>query len=263
MPKASNIFVDEVGIELPKQTKLTEIVQTKALKFGLMVKSKEKVFRCFHPLVKCRDYFSDIIHFKAMNLPFSTYGMRIEPTDNLLDLDTTRLLIKMPNASAFKAFVQNFEIISEYETSALKVDPARLFAIKEDPNAVMLEADPFWQKSTQLFALLTFMCRCICYLEKPSDDWTKLESDGVDGRYLAAMRQSGVFKTVLNHLPKLDFDKSPTPSGWNKDVGVDYVHGYSGIFSFIVGLGKDDGHMTHYIGTMKANAFARQIKDRM
>ena len=216
---------------------LNEIVQTKSVKFAFLTKAdKEGHFRRFHPLVKCRDYLSDILHCKAFDRNVSIYGIELEAHENLLDTEITRFLIDLPAADAAERFVHNFPFVQEFGEKHIGIPPARLFAVAGSSKRFVFEGDPYWQKSTQLTSLITFLCRITLYMDTPTDNWLEIpkKASGVDASYIEMMVKHDVMKTI-KYLKKLNYDKSPSPSGFSNDEEIDTLHNYSGILNFVTG----------------------------
>ena len=213
------------------QGHLTEIMQTKMVKFAFLYGAGD-ILKTFHPLVKCRDYLSDILHFKATGGPVGIYGMSLPPQDNLLDVTRTRLLVQLPDGAA-KQFIQNFEFIQRFEQENFEIAPAKLFAVDGDPSRFVIDADPFWMNCTQLVSLLTFLCRCSLYLESPEQNWIGVvsASNGVDGQYMKKL-MAWKIDYQIPFFSKLDYSLSPTPSGYPVDSSVDRVHDSGGILTF-------------------------------
>lgn len=220
-------------LNLSLEDGLNEISQTKNMRFAFLYHGDDGKLRSFHPLVKCRDYLSDVLHFKAVEKPAHIYGFSLTPETNRIDLERTRLLVEVPSG-ARNAFIQNFPFIQRIETEKFNISPSKLFSVKEHSNRFVIDADPFWLNCTQLVSMLTYLCRCSLYLEKPTDNWIEVLSKctGVDGSYMKTLRKFHV-DVQIPFFAKLDYSKSETPSGFPTSASVSWVHNTGGFLSFI------------------------------
>lgn len=235
---------------------LTEIPQTKTVRFAMLEKTDSVgTFKRFHPLVKCRDYLSDILHRKVEGGDVAIYGLNVPFKNNKLDVETTRFLIDFPSVVEVEKFAHNFPFIITFGEEYLEVAPPRLFAVDNQPTQLVFEGDSFWQRSTQLLSLTTLLCRAALYLDNPFEDWLNIPSkaNGVDAAYIVEMKHPHHrLVDKLKNFKNLQFSKT-TPSGWDKDIHIDTLHGASGIYTFILG--------PKYCSSMKDNAYVKQMDE--
>jgi len=223
---------------------LSEISQTKAVKFSFLVKDEENPagFKAFHPLVKCRDFLNDVVNYFPLQQSIDVYGFKLHADENILDKKKTRLLIVMPNEQRADLFIHNFPAIMRTEQEFFDRDSLKLFSVQGSASRVVLEASPFWQQSTQLFSWLTLMCRLSLYLESPNQSWWELKiPSGNDADALDVLKQNNGQKQIplLKHL---EFEDSPSPSGFAPTVDLYNVHDCSGILSFCERDGQSYGN---------------------
>ena len=225
----------EVCYDIPESTvsRLTEIAQTKSMRFAFLTQE----MKAFHPLVKCRDYLSDVLHFKPLEMPIGIYGFSLSPEENHLDESATRLLVQVPKgAKNIGKFVDNFPFIHGIEKNLLEISQSKLFSVKGRDNWFVVESDPFWQKCTGLISLLTYLCRVSLYLNSPEDDWIKAMCEGenatsVDGQYMLYLNKMHI-DIQIPFFKKLNYQGS-TASGFPVEADVNNVHNCAGIKSFI------------------------------
>lgn len=253
----NQVISNEVTIQpLQSIAGLTEIVQTKNLRFAFLypLYHQREDFGVFHPTVKCRDYLSDVIHYKVANKEVYIYGFSLKPTQNKLDPNCARLLLDFPDIQEAKKFINNFEFLTDFEQANFNLSPSKLFAVKTNPGCLVLEADVFWQGTTQLMSLLTLLCRIALYPQAAKGKWLEI-TEGIDGQYIRWLKLSKVEKTIPL-LKQLDLAQSPSPSGWELDCGVYSVHDHSGIISFMC----CDLVGSLYQGLVKENHLWKQFK---
>lgn len=225
--------------------KLNEISQTKSLRFNLLAPKPDspKELEAFHPAIKCRDYFSDVLHYKQFNQSISIYGFNLEPSQNKLDMKKTRLLIHFPEGDSIKLFIDQFELLLEEEHNWFDLPPIQLYAVKGNKNSLILIADKFYQSMTQLMSLLTLWCRFSAYPHKADEKLMEGITTGVDANYITKLRESDYEKKVCL-LPKINMGKMPSLSGFNPTAYIGNVHNFGGILSLCQytapkGSGKD------------------------
>lgn len=214
------------------ESRLTEINQKKHVRFAFLT-GEGDTLSTFHPLVKCRDYLSDVLHFKAVGRPAKIYGFEMTPETNKLNLSRTRMLISFPNGGT-EQFIKNFEFIQRFEATNFGIEPAKLFQVHKQADKLVIDADPFWMNCTALVSLLTFLCRCSLYLQDPKDeDWmgTVKKSSSSDSEYLMMMEKFFP-ENQFPFFTQLDY-KSTTPSGFSENADVATIHDTGGILSFV------------------------------
>lgn len=217
---------------LSLQGSLVESTQSKTVRFAFL-EGEDGNFKTFHPLVKCRDYLSDVLHYKPTTTTIGIYGFHLTSSENHLDLSCCRLLVEVPEEHA-PYFVRNFEFIQRFEQENFEIPPAKLFAVKDSKNRFVIEADKFWLNCTQLVSLLTFLCRASLYLESPQQDWIEGLSKfptSVDGQYLKRLVDWKI-DYQIPFFAKLDYTKSPSASGYELGCSVSKVHDFGGILTF-------------------------------
>jgi hypothetical protein len=230
----SNIqAIASIPHDLP-QANLNEVFQTKAVRFAFLTPDGSPgEFKPFMPSVKCRDFLNDVIQSKATGEDIEIYGLEIPYDENHLDKSVTRLLLQCPDLASRNKFVDNFEFILEKEFKYFNVSPSELFEVKENPNWLIIQADPYWQSATFLISLYTFLCRSSLYMERPDSDWFELQRlRGVDAGYMECLMKHS-FDTVLPKLSEVGVEQSPTPSGFPSTdrYDIDFVHDSGGILS--------------------------------
>lgn len=257
---------------------LSEITQSKNVRYaflaGEFLTDGAKV-HTFHPLVKCRDFLTDVLVSKDENRVMQVYGFEMTPAKNELVTECLQLLLEMPSKKEKEVFLKNFEAIRRLETAYFSKnikESSQVFdAIRSDSNGsrcfVAVRADAYFQKTSYLLSLYTFWLRLSLYLKEPTDNWLDygnvkpatgdmfVEEPTVprDLAYMKHMKEKNI-EGIIPLLCEVNLDKSPTVTGFDKNTYSYAVHDYGGIQG-LLGMVENP----KYAGLECYSAYAGQV----
>lgn len=225
---------------------LSEISQTKSVRYAFLTGETTMTdgehLETFHPLVKCRDFLTDVLVSKDEQREMCVYGFSITPSKNKLQDDAVKLLLQLPNKQDRDALIRNFPSLNRIEKQYFpKVSPSELFLVKGEELFLAVKGDVYFQKTSYLLSLYTFWIRLSLYFKDPSDDWLTYTSlpnlKGLDTprdiAYMKHMVEEQNLTNVLPVLSEIDITETPTVTGFAKGSQAYSVHEYGGIQSLL------------------------------
>lgn len=212
--------------KFPEKQALAEIYQSKTVKLSFLRKTAEDTYIECNAPAQCRDFLHDIVFAAQTKIDYAIYGMSYDSKAHPLDLDVTRICIKMPDRKSAEAFLAHVPYLHAIEASN-DLELSRVVPVED--LVIFIEGSKFWQSSSVLVSLYTFLLRIMAYDVGDSDDVAKgvfeKNPDTIDGQYLTKIGLA-TFSKVLINLKALAFDSF---HGWEN---TDKMHNYSGIVTY-------------------------------
>lgn len=147
-------------INAPKKS-YAEIGQQKSLlmSFANMNEKEGTVTEMFSP-IKCRDFLGDCLWAEETGQPAEIFGFRYNPTEQKLDRDRTRVILKFPSEYMTELAKKNLGILNSIEKENGLI-PTELEVLEK--KILHSYGDPFWMRANFLLSFYTFMFKVLCY----------------------------------------------------------------------------------------------------
>jgi hypothetical protein len=141
-----------------------EIDQPNPLRWRIMLREKD-VLHSQSGLIKCKDFFNDIVAFKQANLKFSIYNF-----SNEVKFNRHGLYFHLTHIHDTAMFCENLIIVNDRLQQDLKTTVK--FWIQEDGSVVVLIPNKLW-KNTYYISLVSMMIR-LCNYKVQYDSWDSI-----------------------------------------------------------------------------------------
>lgn len=235
----------------PESQGLSEIYQSQAVKMSFLRKlDNGEYIECNAP-AQCRDFLHDIVYAAQTKTKYGIYGMSYDSAKYPLDLDVTRLCIRMPDRKAAEQFIKHIPYLHNIE-GANGIAQSMILQVKE--LVFFVEGTAGWSASSVLVSLYTFILRLMAYDVRDVTDIAKgvFEQHGstTDGAYLTRITLL-VFDKIILNLKALTFDSF---HGW---PGTQNMHNFSGIVTYFT-----QNHNGFGAKFKEQNANYKQLKAR-
>ena len=144
-----------------------EIDQRNPLRWRIMYKSKDTLTDQ-SGLIKCKDFFNDVVAYKQAKRPFSVYGF-----SNKVKFNRNGLYLWLTFIANTDKFIKNLEPLNKRLDDDLGV---QLQITKQDDGSVVLLIPTVLWRSTWYISLVTMLIRC-CNYDYEYNTWDDFFAD--------------------------------------------------------------------------------------
>ena len=206
----------EVNILKKHKGQYAEIDQPNPLRWRIMHRSKD-VLTSQSCLIKCKDFFNDVVAWKKAKKSFTIYGFK-----NNIKFNREGLYLFLTEIENRELFMNNLEIVQEKLLQDLKDTFA--FSEHEDGIVVLIPHKVF--SNTYYISLLTMLIR-LCNYNTKYEDWDSIFADDAPINTIEeaftdkakTFTQKNGFK-LLTKYRKLWYNST---DGWNSLSGKELI----------------------------------------
>lgn len=220
-------------IVAPKEVNgLAEIPQQIDGKFSFARKEGDKLYQV-HEYVKCRDFLGDIVWFNKYGVPTSIYGFKSN-ANRKIDPNKTTLLFKGASKT-LENVINNVKVVIHPIEEANGLPLTEITPILQEPDKLLIEASPLWQKNLWAISLYTFLIKVCAYSLTNEKTWVEQikETKTNEANYIKSTEF--VLEKVLKNLVSL-IESSDLVTGYPNEgtLHISQIHnscGFVSIFS--------------------------------